>query len=77
MKSEQRKTDSRRNLRNAIRAQAAGVSIDHAGGACSRRRKPTRASQTILNVSYDPTREFYEDFDAAFAKHWKAKTGED
>ncbi|HXK21593.1 MAG TPA: sulfate ABC transporter substrate-binding protein [Myxococcota bacterium] len=31
---------------------------------------------TLLNVSYDPTREFYEDFNAAFAKHWKAETGE-
>ena len=35
------------------------------------------AAQTILNVSYDPTREFYQDFDAAFAKYWKAKTGDD
>src|ERR1700730_18081980 len=35
------------------------------------------AGQTILNVSYDPTREFYEDFDAAFAKHWKAASGQD
>ena len=32
------------------------------------------ASETILNVSYDPTREFYQDFDVAFAKYWKAKT---
>jgi sulfate/thiosulfate transport system substrate-binding protein len=31
----------------------------------------------ILNVSYDPTREFYKDYNAAFAKHWKAKTGDD
>jgi sulfate transport system substrate-binding protein len=30
----------------------------------------------LLNVSYDPTREFYEDYNAAFAKHWKAETGE-
>ena len=36
-----------------------------------------RAGQTILNVSYDPTRELYEDYDAAFAKYWKAKTGQD
>ncbi|HVN37341.1 MAG TPA: sulfate ABC transporter substrate-binding protein [Myxococcota bacterium] len=34
------------------------------------------ADTTLLNVSYDPTREFYEDFNAAFAKHWKAETGE-
>jgi sulfate/thiosulfate transport system substrate-binding protein len=31
---------------------------------------------TLLNVSYDPTRELYQDFNAAFAKHWKAKTGQ-
>jgi len=31
----------------------------------------------LLNVSYDPTRELYVDFNAAFAKHWKAKTGDD
>jgi sulfate/thiosulfate transport system substrate-binding protein len=30
---------------------------------------------TLLNVSYDPTREFYQEFNAAFAKHWKARTG--
>ena len=30
----------------------------------------------LLNVSYDPTRELYQEFNAAFAKHWKAKTGE-
>jgi sulfate transport system substrate-binding protein len=32
---------------------------------------------TLLNVSYDPTRELYEDVNSAFAKEWKAKTGED
>ena len=31
---------------------------------------------TLLNVSYDPTRELYQDFNAAFAKHWKTQTGE-
>ncbi|MDP9055052.1 MAG: sulfate ABC transporter substrate-binding protein [Acidobacteriota bacterium] len=29
----------------------------------------------LLNVSYDPTRELYQDFNAAFAKYWKGKTG--
>jgi len=33
------------------------------------------ADITLLNVSYDPTRELYEDYNAAFAKHWQAKTG--
>jgi len=31
----------------------------------------------ILNVSYDPTREFYTEFNQAFARHWKEKTGQD
>lgn len=35
------------------------------------------AETTLLNVSYDPTRELYKDFNEAFAKHWKAETGED
>jgi hypothetical protein len=29
---------------------------------------------SLLNVSYDPTRELYQEFNAAFAKHWMAKT---
>src|SRR5947207_12445915 len=32
---------------------------------------------TLLNVSYDPTRELYQDYNLAFAKYWKAKTGND
>ncbi|HYE52672.1 MAG TPA: sulfate ABC transporter substrate-binding protein [Azospirillaceae bacterium] len=34
------------------------------------------ADVTLLNVSYDPTREFYKEFNAVFAKEWKAKTGQ-
>ncbi len=34
------------------------------------------ADKTLLNVSYDPTREFYKAINAAFAKQWKEKTGE-
>ena len=30
----------------------------------------------LLNVSYDPTRELYTDFNRAFAAHWEAKTGD-
>ena len=30
----------------------------------------------LLNVSYDPTRELYQDYNVAFAKHWKDKTGD-
>src|ERR1035437_9776362 len=31
---------------------------------------------TLLNVSYDPTRELYQDYNTAFAKYWQAKTGD-
>ncbi len=34
-------------------------------------------TKSVLNVSYDPTRELYEDYNAVFAKMWKAKSGED
>ncbi len=34
------------------------------------------ADTTLLNVSYDVTREFYKDFNPSFAKFWKQKTGE-
>lgn len=35
------------------------------------------SAQTLLNVSYDPTRELYKEFNPAFAKYYKAKTGKD
>jgi sulfate/thiosulfate transport system substrate-binding protein len=35
------------------------------------------AQTTLLNVSYDPTRELYQDFNAAFVKYWKTKSGQD
>jgi sulfate transport system substrate-binding protein len=35
-----------------------------------------RAETTLLNVSYDPTRELYSDINRAFAAHWRAQTGE-
>ena len=35
------------------------------------------AQTQLLNVSYDPTREFYEEYNRLFAQHWKATTGQD
>jgi sulfate/thiosulfate transport system substrate-binding protein len=49
----------------ALLSGAALMPVAHAQG-----------SVTLLNVSYDPTRELYQDYNAAFAKYWKAKTGE-
>jgi sulfate transport system substrate-binding protein len=50
---------------------AAGLSLGIGGIA-----KATAPVQ-LLNVSYDPTRELYAEFNVAFAKFWKAKTGQD
>jgi sulfate/thiosulfate transport system substrate-binding protein len=55
-----------------MRFLAAAVVPSKAWSAgCSR----AAAQQTILNVSYDPTRELYQDVNAAFAKAWQAKAG--
>jgi sulfate transport system substrate-binding protein len=40
-------------------------------------KHPDNSTSTILNVSYDPTRELYKQIDAAFAADYKAKTGQD
>ena len=53
-------------LRRALLAAALGFA---AGAAPAK-------DITLLNVSYDPTRELYQKFNVAFAKHWKAKTGD-
>ena len=43
----------------------------------SARTRPQPTKVTLLNVSYDPTRELYSDYNAAFASYWKQKTGQD
>lgn len=42
------------------------------GSAQAQSKKPV----TLLNVSYDPTREFYEEYNKAFAKYWQGKEGQ-
>jgi sulfate/thiosulfate-binding protein len=37
---------------------------------------PAAPTVTLLNVSYDPTRELYQDFNQAFARYWRSKTGQ-
>lgn len=38
--------------------------------------EPANADRVLLNVSYDPTRELYQEYNAVFARHWKETTGE-
>jgi sulfate/thiosulfate-binding protein len=40
-------------------------------------RVHAQSAVSLLNVSYDPTREFYAEFNAAFARYWKGRTGQD
>jgi sulfate transport system substrate-binding protein len=58
--------------------QAALLALAVAGGLLAG-SLPARAAApvTLLNVSYDPTRELYEEVNAAFAKQWKARTGQE
>ena len=58
-----------KTLHQIILALIAALSIFTASGSAQH--------MTLLNVSYDPTRELYQDFNTSFAKYWKAKTGQD
>ncbi|HEY4164902.1 MAG TPA: sulfate ABC transporter substrate-binding protein, partial [Dongiaceae bacterium] len=57
------------------RSLAGGLGLLIAGAVLA--PAPSSADSKLLNVSYDPTRELYKAYDEAFAKHWKATTGED
>jgi sulfate transport system substrate-binding protein len=59
--------------RRALHALAAAA-LTAAPLALAQAPQPTTVH--LLNVSYDPTRELYADFNKAFAAHWKAKTGQ-
>ena len=52
------------------------AAIAACGGRGSNDSAPSATSEvSLLNVSYDPTRELYREFNAAFARHWAVKTG--
>ncbi len=57
----------------ALAALVTGLALPAAAQSRSAAQKPV----TLLNVSYDPTRELYQEFNAAFAKHWREKTGQE
>lgn len=57
-------------LKKAIKLTALAAAIAITGDAFAKEIK-------LLNVSYDPTRELYKEYNAAFAKEWKQKTGDD
>ena len=57
--------------RRTVLAVAAGTALASLSGIAR------AASQTLLNVSYDVSREFYKDYNALFAAHWKKTAGDD
>ena len=67
-------TPSRRALMGVVAGGAAALAAPAIlGGAARAAAKPV----TLLNVSYDPTRELYKAVNVAFASYWKSKTGQD
>ena len=62
--------------RNRLRRLLPGLVFSAALVAASLTAQ-AQTALSLLNVSYDPTRELYVEYNAAFAKHWKAKTGQD
>jgi len=57
------------------RAAALAIAV-LAGAAVSGCSRPASSGVTLLNASYSPTRELYGEYNAAFEKYWKAKTGQ-
>ncbi|MDR3507021.1 MAG: sulfate ABC transporter substrate-binding protein [Caulobacteraceae bacterium] len=72
-------TDTRTTTtsRRAVLSAAAGGAAAFAAPAVIGGRAEAAAPVKLLNVSYDPTRELYKDFNAAFIAYWKKATGQD
>ncbi|WP_269714458.1 sulfate ABC transporter substrate-binding protein [Caulobacter sp. NIBR2454] len=69
------KTFDYASRRSLIGGTVAGLALPaaFAGAAAAQGAKPV----TLLNVSYDPTRELYKEINAAFARYWKGRTNQD
>lgn len=59
--------------RNSLLSAVLGAALALTGGLAT---GAAYADTSLLNVSYDPTRELYKDFNAVFANYWKKQTGE-
>jgi hypothetical protein len=73
LKLESRLMTARRHFMNVSTRLALALAMAGSAGLALAQKPPV----TLLNVSYDPTRELYVDYNAAFAKYWKAKAGQD
>ena len=68
-----------RNGRNVMAVMLAGSLVAGILGGCGQTAADTADAKEvdITNVSYDPTRELYEAYNALFADHWKKQIGQD
>ena len=64
-----------------LSAMVLALALEACGGERAGENAPASAASrepvTLLNVSYDPTRELYQEYNAAFAKHWREKSGQE
>ncbi|MDI1273716.1 sulfate ABC transporter substrate-binding protein [Polaromonas sp.] len=68
---------TRRHFMNVSTRLAVAVALTGSAGAALAQTPAAKPPVTLLNVSYDPTREFYVEYNAAFAKYWKARANQD
>ena len=66
-----------RHRRDFIKIPLAAAALAGLAALALPGRQAFAQQVTLLNVSYDPTRELFVEFNHAFAKYWKAKTGQD
>ncbi|GAB3477996.1 sulfate ABC transporter substrate-binding protein [Polaromonas eurypsychrophila] len=67
---------TRRHFMNVSTRLALAVALAGSATAALAQAPAAKPPVTLLNVSYDPTRELYVEYNAAFAKHWKAKANQ-
>ena len=65
------------NFKKITIASIALLSLAFTACSSNENKAASAEKQTLTNVSYDPTRELYANYNVAFAKHWKEKTGND
>ena len=69
---------SRRHFINLSASTTLAIAVGTAlAGSARQAFAQAKPPVTLLNVSYDPTRELYVDYNAAFTRYWKARTGQD
>jgi len=64
-------------IKNILNMVVIGLTSLQISGNALAMEKISPSKITLLNVSYDPTRELYEDYNKVFAQYWKDKTGEE